>query len=343
MKVIDSLSNYARIEAIDYYLPKGELSNKDIEAQFPEWSVAKVSEKTGIHTRHIASVDEFTSDLATNAALQLFRSSGLTASDFDFLILCTQSPDYFLPTTACLVQERIGMPTDSGALDINPGCSGYIYGLSLAKAMVESGQAKRILLITGDTYSKFLNDSDKSVRTIFGDGASASSIVGDSLEPKIYAPVFGTDGSGSTNLIVPNGGLKDASLEAPKAAPENREIEATDYNLFMDGPQIFNFTIKIVPETVEKILEKASIQLEEIDYFVFHQANRFMLEHLRTKVGIPAEKFLIFMEETGNTVSSTIPIALSHYMKNNQIQSGSKIMLLGFGVGLSWGGLIAEF
>lgn len=336
------MSIFARIDAVDYFLPKGKLSNHDIEEQFPEWSVEKVSKKTGINTRHIAGDNEFTSDLATNAALKLFKNSGLKAEDFDFLILCTQSPDYYLPTTACLVQERIGMSNASGAIDINMGCSGYIYGLSMAKAMVESGQAKHILLLTADTYSKFLNFSDKSVRTIFGDGASASSIQGDSQKEMIYAPVFGTDGSGANNLIVPNGGIRDATLDAPKADTVNRGIEASKFNLFMDGPEIFNFTIKIVPETVQKILNKAGLSMEEVDYFIFHQANSFILDHLRSKIGIPREKFLIFMGESGNTVSSTIPIALSHFLSVKQIKPGSKVMLLGFGVGLSWGGLIID-
>ena len=333
----------ARISAVTYYLPEGELSNADIVKDFPEWTVDKISSKTGIHNRHIAGPDEFSSDLAVKAAEKVFRDFSIAPESIEFVILCTQSPDYYLPSTACIVQDRLGISTDAGATDITLGCSGYIYALGLAKGLIETGQVKNVLVLTADTYSKFINPADKSVRTIFGDGASATLVAGDSDAEAISAITYGTDGSGARNLIVPSGGLRQGDGMSPRSKVEVRNLEASGYDLFMDGPEIFNFTIKVVPDSVEKILAKAELKQDQIDLFVFHQANQFMLEHLRKRIGIPAEKFFVSLESSGNTVSSTIPIALAEAVKQGALRPGMRVMLLGFGVGLSWGGLILEW
>lgn len=333
----------ARIQAVDYYLPEGELSNDDLSREFPEWTVDKISSKTGIRRRHIAAENEFTSDLAVGAGRALFARHGIAAEDVDYLIVCTQSPDFYMPTTACLVQDQLGLRTDIGATDVNLGCSGYIYSLGMAKGLIESGQVGNVLVITADTYSKFINPRDKSVRTIFGDGASASFVVGSDSPEALYAISYGSDGSGGKNLIVPNGGLRSAAEIAPKSDVAARQLDGDGYDLYMDGPEIFNFTLDVVPRSVDAILRKAQLELEEIDLFVFHQANRFMLEHLRKKLGIDQEKFFLSLEDSGNTVSSTIPIALTEAVNQGVLKSGMKVMLLGFGVGLSWGGLLVNW
>ncbi|UOQ57709.1 ketoacyl-ACP synthase III [Leucobacter allii] len=334
----------ARIVAIESHLPEAVLTNEDLSAEFPEWSVEKISAKTGIHRRHIAGEDEFSSDLAIAAGRALLERRGIDPETIDYVIVCTQSPDYFLPTTACIVHAGLGLRQNSGAADLNLGCSGYVYALGQAKGLIESGQASRVLVITADTYTKFVNPADKSVRTIFGDGAAATLVAAEDTETEgIGAITYGTDGTGAGHLVVPHGGLRRGTDIAPKSAPAARDLESSGYDLFMDGPEIFNFTLRVVPESVQAILEQAELGLDDIDLFVFHQANAFMLEHLRKKLKVPTEKFFVALAETGNTVSSSIPIALAEAERQGALRPGMRVMLLGFGVGLSWGGLIVTW
>lgn len=333
----------AQIHSVDYFLPQNVLTNEDISAMFPEWSVEKISGKTGIYQRHIASSEEFASDLATEAAKKLFKANSIKPDEVEFLILCTQSPDFILPTTACLVQQSLGIPVTAGAIDINLGCSGYIYGLSLAKGLIESGQVNNVLLITADTYTKYINPEDKSVRTIFGDGAAATFVTSTAENKGILGTVFGTDGSGAGNLIVPNGGLRPGEDVSTKSQTSLRGLKPTHFDLFMDGPEIFNFTIKVVPDLVHTVCDKNGITKDQVDLFIFHQANSFMLNHLRNSLEISEDKFFVHLENSGNTVSSTIPIALTEAIKQDKVKEGDKIMLVGFGVGLSWGGLLLEW
>lgn len=336
---------HASIAAIEYHLPATVLSSKDLAAQFPEWSVDKIEQKTGIQERHIAGPEECSSDLAEKAALALFAAGAARPDEIDFLIFCTQSPDYFLPTTACVLQHRLGIPTTAGAYDFNLGCSGYIYGLGQAEGLIASGQARKVLLLTGETYSKFIHPGDKSVRTIFGDAASATLLVATESAAPIIGPfVYGTDGSGANNLIVRTGGMREPRTEASGVAveAESGNVRSRD-SLFMDGGEIFTFTLSAVPAAVNGLLAKAGVEMEQIDLFVFHQANRYMLDHLRKRMKIPSEKFTVEMGHCGNTVSATIPIALNHCLKNGSLRSGALVMLVGFGVGYSWGGTLVRW
>lgn len=333
----------ARIDAIEYYLPEATLTNADLAARFPEWSVEKIADKTGIVTRHIAGPDEFSSDLGVAAGKRLFEVHGIDPSSIDYLVVVTQSPDFFLPSTATIIHDRLGLRSDAGATDITLGCSGYIYALGLAKGLIESGQASTALVITTDTYTKFLNENDKSVRTIFGDGASATLVTGDGTAESLTAFTYGTDGSGAKHLIVPSGGLRAGTDLAPKADAAARGLDSGAYDLWMDGAEIFNFTIRVAPASVSSLLEKAGLQKDDIDLFVFHQANQYMLEHLRKKLDIPSEKFAVLMQESGNTVSGTIPIALVDAQRQGLLKPGMRLLLLGFGVGLSWGGTIVTW
>jgi 3-oxoacyl-[acyl-carrier-protein] synthase-3 len=326
---------HAAVRAIEYFLPQDTLSTNQLSAQFPDWSVAKIDAKTGIECRHISAPEECASDLAVEAAKKLFASGACRPEEIDYVLLCTQSPDYFLPTTACLVQDRLGIPTSAGALDFNLGCSGYIYGLGLAEGLICSGQASRILLLTAETYSKFLNPQDRSVRTIFGDAAAATLLTAVDTDAPLLGPfVYGTDGAGGEHLMVPAGGMRrpHSAATAVETEDDQGNRRAPD-NLFMNGPEIFNFTLSAVPASIHRLLEKSKLSLDQVDLFVFHQANRYMLDHLRKRMAIPPEKFIVAMQSCGNTVSSTIPIALKHA----QIVQGSLLMLVGFGVGYSWG------
>lgn len=329
----------AAIKHIAVYFPSNSLSNEQLSGEI-DWEPSKILEKTGIANRYIAGPDETSSDLGVAAAKQLFDDGRAAREDVDFLIFCTQSPDYFLPTTACLVQDRLGLRTDIGAVDVNQGCSGFVYSLALAKSLIEAGLAKNVLVITSETYSKFINAKDRSVRTVFGDAAAATVVSAVESDEELLGPfVFGTDGRGAENLIVKAGGMRlplseKTSVEEEDKSGNRRSAE----NLFMNGPEIFNFTLKTVPAAVQRLREAAGGGDDSVDLYVLHQANRFMLDRLRDKMKIDPAKFCVDMEDCGNTVSSTIPIAIERAMRKGTIGSGSRLMLVGFGVGYSWAG-----
>lgn len=328
----------ARLKDIAIYLPDNVLTNNELAKLYPEWPAEKILEKTGISERRIAAEDQTAGDMAYEAACQLFKQGRVSAEEVDFIILCTQAPDYVLPTTACLLQDRLGISRQAGALDINLGCSGFVYGLSLAKGLIETGSAQCVLLLTADTYSKYIHPMDKSVRTLFGDAAAATAVVAtDGLDGSIGPFVFGTDGAGAKNLIVEAGMYRvpkscDTSVEL---TDESANVRSRN-NLYMNGAEVMAFSLKEVPKAADELLKKAGITKEAIDYFILHQANKFMLEALRKKLKLTEDKLPITMENCGNTVSSTIPIALFMLLKEEKIQSGQRLMLIGFGVGYSW-------
>ena len=329
------------IKAISYYLPEFELNNAVIEKDFPEWSIDKIAEKTGINKRFITAKNETSGDMAIKAAQKLFEEHNIDKSTIDYLILCTQSPDYFLPTTACIIQDKLGLGTNVGAFDMNLGCSGYIYGLGLAKGLILSGQAKNILFITSETYSKFIHPKDKSNKTIFGDAAAATLISSENGFASIQNFEYGTDGRGAENLIVKNGGLRNYKTQSEGKMDDYGNFLSDD-NLYMNGQEIFLFTLAAVPKLIKNTLEKNQLEKDQIDLFILHQANKFMLDNLKKKAKIEDDKFYLHLENCGNTVSSTIPIALYHAQKENRLIAKNKVLLAGFGVGYSWGGTVIE-
>ena len=327
----------AKIVKVEYYLPETVITNNDLAKEFPEWSSDKIEKKIGIRERRIVKEDETALDLALKAAEKVLKN--YKKDKIDFLLFCTQSPEYYLPSGACILQDRLGFKTDIGALDYNLGCSGFIYGLAVAKSLINSNIAKNILLITSETYTKHIHSKDKSNKTIFGDAAAAV-IIEKSEKEQIGEFVLGTDGSGYKNLIVPNGGLRNRYNPSAQEIDDDSGSIRTDNNLYMNGPEIFNFTIKAVPKVVSETLVKNNVTLDDLDYVIFHQANKYMNEYLRKKINIPKEKFYLNLLYTGNTVSATIPIAIKDCLDNNIIKKGDKVLLVGFGVGYSWGGTI---
>lgn len=325
------------IRAISYFTPQGVQTNADIIKDFPDWSEKKISVKIGIDKRYIAGKDQTAGDLAFEAAEQLFREHNIDKSSIDALMLCTQSPDYFLPTTACVLQDRLGLPTRILAFDYNLGCSGYVNGLAIAKGLIAGGMAKNVLLLTAETYHKYIHPKDRGNRSLFSDAAAATLVSTEGFA-EIQEVVFGTDGSGYKNLIVESGAHRMPEKQGIALDPDNGIIQSPDY-LFMDGSKIFNFTLEAVPILVKQVLEKNNLQQEEVDVFVFHQANKHMLTFIREAIGIPEEKFYLCLANFGNTVSSTIPIALYHGLQDGSIKSNQNILLAGFGVGYSWAGL----
>lgn len=329
----------AFIKAIAYALPNLEVTNDVLVREFPEWSVEKIADKVGINKRFIAAENETSADLAVKAAEKLFaENKNIKKESIDFVLFCTQSPDYFLPTSACVIQDRLGLPTSCGALDFNLGCSGYVYGLSLAKGLIFGGIANNVLLLTGETYSKFMHPKDKGNRTIFGDAGSATLISTDGFA-EIGNFSLGTDGKGAENLMVKTGGMRFKEPINDLTFNEGGNPVSSDH-LFMNGSEIFNFTIDAVPPLINDTLIKNSITNDNIDGYVFHQANKFMINFLRKKLKIKPDVFHIYMSEVGNTVSNTIPIVLAEKLKENALKGN--IMLAGFGVGYSWGGCVVR-
>lgn len=331
----------AYIKAISYYLPERIMTNDELVSLFPEWSVEKVASKVGVDFRHLAASNETAGDMAEKAARKLFDEYHVNPKEIDFVMLCTQSPDYFLPSTACVLQNRLGIPKNSGAFDYNLGCSGCVYGLALAKGLILAGIARNILLLTSETYNKYLHPQDKSNRSIFGDGAAACLISSDGMA-EIGDFVMGTDGSGAENLIVKTGASRYKNRTGYSDEDDEGHLRYDDY-LYMNGGAIFNFTLDAVPLMFKQVLEKNAIKKEEIDYFVFHQANKFMLNTIRKVCVLPKEKYYINLSETGNTVSSTILIGLKDCLTNEIIHKDMQVMIAGFGVGLSWAGTVLKF
>lgn len=329
------------IKDIAYYLPEKVVTNEDIVRDFPEWSVEKIASKVGVHQRHVAAADETAADLAVKAAQSLFKQGKCGPQEVDFVLFCTQSPDYFLPTSACIIQKRLGLRIDIGALDFNLGCSGYVYGLALAKGLVVSGVAANVLLLTGETYNKHLHPKDKGNRTIFGDAASAT-LVGTDGIAEIGNFSLGTDGSGADNLIIKSGGMRCPKRQDDLHFDENNNPVSSDY-LYMNGSEIFTFTLDNVPPLIADTLSRNGVEKDEADLYVFHQANKYMLDFLRKKIRIAPERFYYCLSEYGNTVSNTIPIALSNALQDGSLTKGMKVVIAGFGVGYSWGGCLLRF
>lgn len=331
----------AYIKAISYYLPEKILSNPELAEIFPEWSVEKIEKKLGIKERHIAGENETASDLGVKAAEALFSEYNINKADIDFLIFCTQSPDYILPTTACIMQERLGLSTKMGAIDLNLGCSGFVFGLMTAKCYVQTGVAKNVLVITAETYSKYIHPKDKSNRTIFADGAAAC-LVGTEGFAEIGEFTLGTDGKGAENLIVRSGAARHKEPYNDLVINEFGNPMGSDY-LYMNGPEILNYTLERIPEMITEVLEKNKVMMDDIDLHVYHQANAYIAKLQRRKMKIPEEKYYHCYEHCGNTVSSSIPIALKEAIKDGSIRKGMKVVSVAQGLGYSWGGFLLKF
>lgn len=328
----------AYIKGISYFLPERVVTNEELVAEFPEWTVEKIADKVGVHERHVAAEDETATDMAVKAAEKLFADNpGIKREDIDFVILCTQSPDYFLPSSACIIQDRLGIPTGCGAFDFNLGCSGYVYGLAIAKGLIAGGIARNVLLLTAETYNKYLHPRDKGNRTIFGDAATATVVATDGYA-EIGEFALGTNGAGAENLIVKTGASRRPGKVGDLSFDENGNPHSSDY-LFMNGAEIFSFTQKNVPVVVKQTLEKNALSADQVEMYVFHQANSYMLNFLRKKIKIAPEKFYVNMAGVGNTVSNSIPLALAEAGKTLH----GPVLLCGFGVGYSWGGCVINY
>jgi len=325
------------IEGVSYYLPATVLSNRQLEKEFPSLRAEQILKTTGIEERHISAPDEIGSDVCYKAALILFEDYHISPADFDFLLVCTEGLDYKAPCTAMILHDRLDLSPDCGALDIPMGCTGFVNGLLMAESLIVAGHAKRVLLLTGDVPSKVIHAADQELRVLFGDAGAATSIIR-SEKGRIGPFLYGVDGANAKNLWVERSGAR-----TPPDLPWLLDHQALPWGrMRMDGAAIFSFSLKRVPKLVHELLSKGNLDLDDVDHFIFHQANGFLLEVLRKRIGIPRSKFHICLKNVGNTVSASIPIALRSAMNNKRIEKGDRAMLVSFGIGLSWAAVIIE-
>jgi len=329
------------VSAISYALPERVVANDELQRENADWDMPRIAEKVGIASRRVAAPDETSADLAYAAGRKLLDGAGVDPASIDCLIFCTQTPDYVLPTTACLLQHRLGLGTHVAAFDFNQGCSGYIYGLAIAKGFLAAGLARNVLLLTGETYSKLIHPRDRTVRVLFGDAGSATLLTGMG-GARVGAITLGTDGSGAENLIVPAGGFRRPRGQGTAdEVTDDIGCTRTPEHLFMNGQAITTFALQRVPALIESTLAQAGVAQADVDRFVFHQANAFMNGRLRTRLKLPAEKVPNFMEHVGNTVVNTIPIVLRE--AGHEFATGERVLAVGFGVGYSWGAALLEW
>ena len=333
----------AELAAIEYVLPDRCVTNDDLDRMHPDWSIHKVAKRTGVLTRFICGQDETALDLAARACENLFESQIVAREDIGGIIVCTQSPDHIMPPNATLLQHRLGLPLTVAAFDYSLGCSGFIYGLFLAKALVESQSLDNILLITAEAYSKLIiHPQDRGTMALFGDGAAVSLI--HKGTKGVGEIILGTDGSGGDRVIVPAGGSRmprssETCVEIVNAFGNVHTLE----NIHMDGPAVMNFVKKRIPGCVTDLLNQAGYTQDDIALFIFHQGSALSLDYLETALKIPKEKVYRNLARVGNTVSASIPIAIRDAQSEGLLGPGSRALLTGFGVGFSWGACIVEW
>lgn len=329
------------IRAISYYLPETTVTNEQFFERFPE-ARSTALEKVGVKERHIVGADETASDMAQKAAEKLFEEHGIDRSTIDMLVLCIIEQDHYSPSAGCVLHGKLGLSETCGAIDYNLGCSAYVYGLSVARGFLATG-SKNVLLITTSTLTHTFHPRDRSSHFIFGDGAAATLISAES-EKEIGPFLYGTDGMRHDRIIIPDGGARNPINEDSHTEVTDEYGNVTSRaNLFMDGTAVFLFTMKTVPKLVQDTVAKAGITINDIDLFVFHQANVYINEMVGKKLGIPKEKMVHAMDRFGNTVQNTIPIALYEAEKRGQLKRGMRVLTAGFGAGLSWAATIIEY
>jgi len=329
---------------VNYTLGSASLTYEDIENRFGVAAAAKVLKGSGIRNRRVAPPGVCGSDMAFQAASELLERRPGMRERIDLLIHCTQSPDYQLPTTACLLQDRLQLSRNCAAFDINLGCSQYVYALSVAHSMLSSGVARCALVTTGDTMSRTVHPQDRAIVPILGDAGSASLLVpaGPGADEAGFSGFeLGTDGSGAKHLTIPAGGTRrplsaETAVEVTDADGSTRTAE----NLYMNGAGIFHFAITVVPSTIQKLLAKLNLTLHDLDLVLFHQANQYMLDYLHKKLHIPPEKAFCYLENVGNTSGSTLPVLLTEAIRQGRVKAGARVLMIAFGVGLSWGATV---
>lgn len=330
------------IRAIEYCLPDNVVSNNDLEKLHPDWDMEKIYNKTGVKRRHIADVGETSFDLSILAVEKLFLNNNITQDEIDGIIFCTQSPDYIMPSNAFLIHKHFAFKNNVWAFDINLACSGFIYGLSIIRGMIYSGLGKNVLLITADTYSKYINKEDRSTSVLFGDGAAAT-LVGAFQNSSIIDIKLSTSGNEFDSFYIPSGGCRTPHSELTKIPIRDHSGNMKSLNdIHMNGFAVWKFISRTVPLQIQDILSKHCISVEDINFFGFHQASKMTLDSLIKAIGIKKPVYSN-IENKGNLVSASIPVLLKDAIDNNQLKRGELVLLSGFGVGLSWGTILLRY
>lgn len=325
----------AQLKDIGVFLPESGLDNDRLAAEFPGTSAEGLYKLSGIRRRCLAADDQTPADLAFHAAETLFARNPDARGGVDAVLFCSEGLDYKAPATACLLHARLGLKPSCLALDIPSGCTGFVNGLLVAKGLIGSGGCTSVLLLTAEIPTRVIDRNDLHLRLLFGDGACAS-LIGGSGEEGIGQFVVGTDGTGARHLWVERSGFREpadaAWLEQNRHDPKQMKLG----RMIMDGQEILHFSLTRVPQLIADTLSRNALAREDIDHFVFHQASAIILKALRKKCMIPDDKFHWCLEECGNTVSSSIPLALAHARDSGRIVPGQKVMLVSFGIGLAW-------
>ncbi len=326
------------IREIASYLPERVVSNDELGSANPSWDMERVGSKTGVLNRHIARDDETALDLALAACRKLFEKAPESLASIDAVLFCTQEPDYVMPPNSCLLHAELGLPDHVLALDFNLACSGFTYGLAMAQGLIMAGTATNVLLVTAHTYSKLIHPEDRSAMVLFGDGAAVSWITSSEDGTGLIDLDLGTSGAGWNKFWVPAGGCRTPRSEATNQQPNAATGDfRSPESIHMDGLGVLAFVNSKVPPSVKKILERNSLTIKDVDLFIFHQASALALDTLEHRLKIPPEKNFRNIENIGNVVSASIPIALDEAITTGRVKTGDLVLLCGFGVGLSWG------
>lgn len=336
--------NFSSIDGISYALGDNEITNDQLAYENPDWEMLKVVERAGVFKRPIAKEGQSALDLSFTSSKNVLEMLNLQAHDIDALIYCTQSPDYLLPPNSSLLHGLLGMPSNVMAFDISHACSGFIYSLGIANSLIKSNTASRVLIVTADTYSRYVHPSDRSIRALFGD-AAASTIISASSKMLIKDITFGSSGKHADRFILKNGGSRNGPRSDSMKFDFNEVKEKTaDPNyISMNGIGILSFFNHAVPHSVRELLHRNNKTLDDIECFIFHQASLLALESIAKNLKIPNSKMIIDLAETGNLVSASIPVVLSRVLNERAFNPGDLLVLCGFGVGLSWGAALIEF
>lgn len=329
------------IDDLEYSLPAQVVTNEDLGREQPTWDMDRVAQKSGVLSRHVAAERETALDLAVDACARLFERHD--PRSFDGVIFCTQTPDYLMPSNAFLLHQRFRMDERMVAFDYNLACSGFIYGLAVVRGLVAAGQCRRVLLVTADTYSKLIHAGDRSARVLFGDGAAATVLSASDTSAGILDIDCTTAGSGAKAFWVPAGGCRTPRTDATGIAQADEHGNLRSLNdIHMDGMAVWAYINSSVPRQLRRLLERNGMSIADVDLFIFHQASKFTLDSLVRAMRLAPARVFANLEHVGNTVSASIPIALKDALTGGRLAAGMRIVLCGFGVGLSSAAALME-
>jgi len=333
----------AEIRAIAYALPDQVVTNDMMAEANPSWDMTRVLARTGVGARHIAAPGETAFDLAKRACDRLFAEHPEARERIDAILFCTQSADYIMPPNACLLHDYLELPEDVFATDYTLACSGFVYGVALAQSLLAAGLATNVLLVNGDTYSRYINPGDRSARALFGDGAAATWIAASESNRGLLGIRCATSGKDHGKFIVPAGGCR--TPRSPETAREEADSSGnlrSMQDIHMDGAGVLSVLNATGPRQIRGLLEQHGLTVDDIDLFVFHQASKMALDSLGARLRVPPEKSFSNLRDIGNTVSASIPIALRDAMDAGRIKPGDRVLISAIGVGMSWATAILE-